>query len=56
VPFGLNTRQHNARVYYGGGLELMREFYKDANMTFLMTTPAPRWAAGGARRSRRRTT
>ena len=30
VPFGLNTRQHNAWVYYGGGLELMREFYKEA--------------------------
>ena len=38
VPFGLNTRQHNAWVYHGGGLELMREFYKDYNMTsFLMS-------------------
>src|SRR5229473_7481998 len=38
VPFGLNTRQHNAWVYYGGGLELMREFYKDYNMTsFVMS-------------------
>ena len=38
VPFGLNTRQHNAWVYYGGGLELMREFYKDYNLTsFLMS-------------------
>ena len=38
IPFGLNTRQHNAWVYYGGGLELMREFYKDYNMTsFLMS-------------------
>src|ERR1041384_4750408 len=38
VPFGLNTRQHNAWVYYGGGLELMREFYKDYKMTsFLMS-------------------
>src|SRR5216684_4805509 len=38
VPFGLNTRQHIAWVYYGGGLELMREFYKDYNMTsFLMS-------------------
>ena len=33
VPFGLNTRQHNAWVYHGGGLELMREFYKDYNIT-----------------------
>ena len=38
VPFGLNTRQHNAWVYYGGGLELMREFYKDYKMTsFLLS-------------------
>ena len=38
VPFGLNTRQHNAWVYYGGGLELMREFYKDYKMiSFLMS-------------------
>jgi TRAP-type mannitol/chloroaromatic compound transport system substrate-binding protein len=38
IPFGLNTRQHNAWVYYGGGLETMREFYKDYNMTsFLMS-------------------
>ena len=38
VPFGLNTRQHNAWVYHGGGLDLMREFYKDYNVTsFLMS-------------------
>ncbi|HWA44688.1 MAG TPA: TRAP transporter substrate-binding protein [Hypericibacter adhaerens] len=29
VPFGLNARQQNAWMYYGGGLELMREFFKD---------------------------
>ena len=33
IPFGLNTRQHNAWMYCGGGLELMREFFKDYNMT-----------------------
>jgi TRAP-type mannitol/chloroaromatic compound transport system substrate-binding protein len=33
VPFGLNTRQHNAWVYHGGGLELMREFYKAYDIT-----------------------
>ena len=38
IPFGLNTRQHNAWVYFGGGLELMREFYKEYKMTsFLMS-------------------
>ncbi len=38
VPFGLNTRQHNAWVYHGGGLELMREFYKDYNMTSFLVS------------------
>ncbi len=32
VPFGLNTRQQNAWMYHGGGLELMREFFKDYNV------------------------
>jgi TRAP-type mannitol/chloroaromatic compound transport system substrate-binding protein len=27
VPFGLNCRQMNAWMYYGGGIELMNEFY-----------------------------
>ena len=27
VPFGLNSRQQNGWMYYGGGLELMNEFY-----------------------------
>ena len=28
LAFGLNTRQQNAWMYYGGGLELMRELYR----------------------------
>jgi len=32
VPFGLNTRQQNAWLYRGGGLELLREFFKDYNI------------------------
>jgi TRAP-type mannitol/chloroaromatic compound transport system substrate-binding protein len=28
LPFGLNARQQNAWMYYGGGLELMRELYR----------------------------
>ena len=32
IPFGLNTRQQNAWMYHGGGLALMREFFKDYNM------------------------
>lgn len=31
VPFGLNTRQQMAWMYQGGGIELMREFFKDYN-------------------------
>jgi TRAP-type mannitol/chloroaromatic compound transport system substrate-binding protein len=27
VPFGLNNRMQNAWMYYGGGLDLMNEFY-----------------------------
>jgi TRAP-type mannitol/chloroaromatic compound transport system substrate-binding protein len=32
IPFGLNTRQQNAWMYSGGGIELMREFFKDYNV------------------------
>ena len=32
MPFGLNARQQNAWMYYGGGLQLMREFLKDYNI------------------------
>ncbi|MGL4489291.1 MAG: TRAP transporter substrate-binding protein [Rhizobiaceae bacterium] len=27
IPFGLNNRQQNAWFYYGGGIDLMNEFY-----------------------------
>jgi len=33
VPFGLNSRQQNAWMTQGGGLELVREFYKGYNCT-----------------------
>lgn len=29
LPFGLNARQQNAWMYYGGGLDLLREFFRD---------------------------
>ncbi|HET7548385.1 MAG TPA: TRAP transporter substrate-binding protein DctP, partial [Usitatibacter sp.] len=29
LPFGLNQRQQNAWIYYGGGLKLVREFLRD---------------------------
>ncbi len=32
LPFGLNQRQQNAWIYYGGGLELMRAFFRDFGM------------------------
>jgi TRAP-type mannitol/chloroaromatic compound transport system substrate-binding protein len=32
VPFGLNSRMQNAWMYYGGGIELMNEFYATHNL------------------------
>jgi TRAP-type mannitol/chloroaromatic compound transport system substrate-binding protein len=32
VPFGLNARQQNAWMYFGGGMELMNDFYKKFNI------------------------
>ncbi|AWU96166.1 TRAP transporter substrate-binding protein [Azospirillum ramasamyi] len=32
MPFGMNTRQHIAWMMHGGGLELMREVFKDYNI------------------------
>ncbi len=32
VPFGLTARQYNAWIYYGGGLELLREVFADFNV------------------------
>lgn len=32
IPFGMNTRQMIAWQYVGGGLDLMREFYRDYNI------------------------
>src|SRR5258708_15250227 len=32
VPFGLNTRQMNAWLAYGGGLDLLNELYRPYNV------------------------
>lgn len=32
LPFGMNQRQQNAWMYYGGGLQLVREFLRDFNI------------------------
>ena len=32
IPFGLNARQQNAWMYHGGGLQLMRDFFKEYNI------------------------
>ena len=54
LPFGLNTRQHIAWLYYGGGREMVNDFLKSYKPTpFPRATPARRWAAGSARKSRR---
>jgi len=37
LPFGLNARQHAAWLHYGGGMELLREFYaKNGLVNFLV--------------------
>jgi len=33
VPWGMNVRHHNAWMQFGGGLQLIREFLKDYNVT-----------------------
>ncbi|MFY9721418.1 MAG: hypothetical protein WAJ82_02670, partial [Azonexus sp.] len=32
VPFGMNNRQMNAWIYYGGGQKLLDEFYSNYNI------------------------
>jgi TRAP-type mannitol/chloroaromatic compound transport system substrate-binding protein len=32
LPFGMNCRQQNAWMYYGGGMELMRDLFKQYNV------------------------
>jgi TRAP-type mannitol/chloroaromatic compound transport system substrate-binding protein len=32
VPFGLNSRQQNAWMYHGGGIDLLNEFYATQNL------------------------
>jgi TRAP-type mannitol/chloroaromatic compound transport system substrate-binding protein len=36
VPFGMNFRQFNAWVYYGGGQQLLDEFYGNYNIVSLL--------------------
>src|SRR6516225_11775842 len=35
VPFGLNARMQNAWMRHGGGMELMREFFREHNCYFM---------------------
>lgn len=32
IPFGMNARQQNAWMYYGGGIDLMRELFRQYNI------------------------
>jgi TRAP-type mannitol/chloroaromatic compound transport system substrate-binding protein len=53
VPFGLTARQMDAWMEHGNGRKLMDAFYAKYNIrASAPATPAPRWAAGTARRSR----
>ncbi len=35
VPFGLNYRQMNAWLYYGGGIDLLNEFFATQNLFYM---------------------
>ncbi len=35
VPFGLNYRQMNAWLYYGGGIDLINEFFNTQNLHYI---------------------
>jgi TRAP-type mannitol/chloroaromatic compound transport system substrate-binding protein len=50
----LQCRQMNAWMMHGNGRKLMNEFYANYNMPSASpaATPAPRWVAGTARKSR----
>jgi TRAP-type mannitol/chloroaromatic compound transport system substrate-binding protein len=57
IPFGLNSRQMTAWMYEGNGLKLFASSMRNTtSSTSRWATPAPRWAAGIARRSRGSTT
>ena len=55
IPFGLNARQRTPGCMHGGGIELMQRVLRQVQhlRPSRAATPAPRWAAGSARRSRR---
>ena len=55
IPFGLNQRQYDAWWYFGGGEQLLQRVPQGATASrrSCAATPARRWAAGTARRSRR---
>ncbi|MCK7473830.1 MAG: hypothetical protein MZV49_10565 [Rhodopseudomonas palustris] len=54
MPFGLNARQQNAWMYHGGGMKLLQRVLRQLQhrRASRAATPARRWAAGSARRSR----
>jgi TRAP-type mannitol/chloroaromatic compound transport system substrate-binding protein len=56
IPFGTNARQQDAWINWGGGRELLAEFYKGYNIHGMACgNTGPRWVAGSARRSGRST-
>ena len=49
VPFGINARQQNAWLYFGGGMELITTSMQSTRSTRCRAAiPARRWAAGSA--------
>jgi TRAP-type mannitol/chloroaromatic compound transport system substrate-binding protein len=51
VPFGFTAQQNQAWKLHGNGRKLLDELFAKYNFTpAARSTPAPRWAAGTARR------
>jgi TRAP-type mannitol/chloroaromatic compound transport system substrate-binding protein len=53
IPFGLNCRAQNAWMYYGGGLDMTRELFKDYNIVqFPAGNTGAQMGGGSERKSR----
>lgn len=46
LPFGVNARQQNAWMYQGGGIQLMREFFKGYNLVQFPAGNTGAWMGG----------
>src|ERR1700737_150528 len=50
IPFGMNARQMNAWITHGGGLQLLRDFFKDYNVYNIPAGNTAHQMGGGVRK------